>query len=71
MSGGSIGDQANADDRQLVVITFSGVLDPDAVRAWNRGIGPLLAQFESHVAAVTIEGALSPTLMRRTDQRRR
>jgi hypothetical protein len=71
MSGGSIGDQADADDRQLVVITFSGVLDRDAVKAWNQAIGPLLAQFEDqHVAAVTIEGALSPTLMRRTEQKK-
>jgi hypothetical protein len=70
MSGGSIGDQADADDRQLVVITFSGALDPDAVRAWNLAIGPLIAQFGNSVAAMTIEGALSPTLMRRTEHKK-
>jgi hypothetical protein len=71
MSGGSIGEQHNADDRQLVVFTFSGPLDQNAVKAWNEAIGPLMEQFGNSVAAVTIEGALSPTLMRRTEHNKK
>jgi hypothetical protein len=70
MSGGSIGHQADADDRQLVVFTFSGALDPEAVNAWNAAIGPLMKQFGRSIAGVTIEGALSPTLIKRDQSKK-
>jgi hypothetical protein len=55
MSGGGIGNQGGDDDRQVVIFTFSGALNPLHVEAWNNAIGPLLTQFDGKLTGVTLK----------------
>jgi len=56
MSGGGIGDQKHDDDRQVVIITFSGALDRQTVKNWNQTIENFREQFGDRMSGVTLKG---------------
>jgi len=57
MSGGGIGNQSHEEDRQVVILTFSGALERRDVAAWNRAIEGFKRQFGESLSGVTIVGA--------------
>jgi hypothetical protein len=56
MSGGGIGNQNHDDDRQVVIITFSGALDRTTVENWNQAIKNFQEQFGDRMSGVTLKG---------------
>jgi hypothetical protein len=56
MSGGGIGNQNHDDDRQVVIITFSGALDPQTVKDWNQTIKNFQTNFGESMSGVTLKG---------------
>jgi len=61
MSGGGIGNQNDDDDNQVVIFTFTGKLDPDDVKKWNKAINAQKEKFGNSLVGVTIKGVKNPT----------
>jgi hypothetical protein len=57
MSGGGIGNQSGAEDRQVVIFTFSGPLRQQDVDSWNAAIEDMLELFGDSLVGVTMVGA--------------
>lgn len=60
MSGGGIGDQDENDDSHVVIFTFTGKLNPDDVKAWNRAIRALKQRFGPSLVGLTSLEARAP-----------
>ena len=61
MSGGGIGNQNGADDRQVVIFTFSGPLRQRDVDTWNANVQDMLKLFGPSLVGVTMDGVKKPT----------